>query len=185
MEAALGWLGAIFEWFGRFFPRWDLVRANEKGIKYLPGGRTKLIEPGICWYWPVSTELVTQPVCRQVLCAQPQTLMTKDNKQVFVSGIVIYTITDLHKYLVENYDAEANLDDVLQTAIRKVVVSQEFNKLQEGRARVDNTLTRAAQNALTAFGVEVEAARLTDFSLARVHNMVGGGLTSINFTPSA
>lgn len=180
MEAALGWIGAIFEWFGQFFPRWDLVRANEQAVKYLPGGRTKVLDPGIYWYWPVTTEVVVHPVCRQVLDSQPQTLMTKDNKPVYVAGIVIYKITDLHTYLVENYDAEANLDDILQTAVRKAVVARDFDKIQEGRADMDNVLTREAQKALADFGVEVEAARLTDFSLARVANIVGNGLMNMH-----
>lgn len=180
MESALGWFGAIFEWLGRFFPRWELIRANEQGVKYLPGGKTELRDPGICWYWPATTELVVHPVCRQVLDSHPQTLMTKDNKPVYVSGIVIYSIDDLHKYLVENYDAEANLDDVLQTAIRKAVVARDFQTIQAGRADMDNVLTREAQKALEAFGVKVEAARLTDFSLARVSNIVGNGLMNMH-----
>lgn len=180
MEAALGWIGEIFEWIGEFIPRWELVRATEGCVKFLPGGKTKVLGPGIHWYWPATTELETVPVVRQVADCQPQTLMTKDNEPVYVSGIVIYTISNLHAYMVENYDADDNMDDVLQTAIRKAIVNRTFEQIQEARADVDNILTREAQKALVEFGIEVEAARLTDFAKARVSNLVGAGLTSVN-----
>lgn len=180
MEAALGWIGAIFEWLGRFLPRWDLVRANEKGVKYLPGGRTKVLEPGIRWYWPATTEVVVAPVCRQVLNAQGQALMTKDHKPVYASGLVIYSVEDIHIFLVDNFDAEASLDDVLQTAIRNAIVTRTFDEIQEDLAEINRLLTRETKKVLRDFGVKVEAARLTEFSLSQVFNVVGNGLTQLN-----
>jgi regulator of protease activity HflC (stomatin/prohibitin superfamily) len=179
MDSALGWIGAIVEWLGRFFPRWTLVQANERGIKYLPGGRTEVLEPGIIRYWPVTTEMWTHPVCRQVLDLRPQTLMTKDGRHVFVSGIVIYSIGDIHTFLVDNYNAEANLEDVLMTAIRNIIINRDFKDIQAGRAALDNSLTNEAQKAAKAFGVEVEAARLSEFCTTRVLSLVGGGLINI------
>lgn len=180
MEAALGWFGAIFEWFGQFFPRWTLVRATEGAVKFLPGGKVKVYDAQIVWYWPVTTEVETIAVVRQVMDTQPQTLMTKDDVPVYVAGIVIYDITDLHAFAVENYDANHNIDDIAQTAIRKAIVNRTFAQIQEARADVDNVLTREAQKALTEFGVNVQACRLTDFSKTRVSNIVGNGLMNLH-----
>lgn len=179
MDAALGWFGAVIEWFGKFFPRWSLIRANEQAIKYLPRGRTKVIKPGIVWFWPVTTEVDKHPVCRQVLNTQSQTLMTKDGKSVYVSGIVIYSISDLRKYLVENWETEQNLDDVIQTAIRSVVVSKTVEEIQTHREELDRMLTKEARRLLRAFGAVGEAARLTNFSVTRVTNLVGASLSNV------
>lgn len=180
LDAAFGWIGEFVHWLAAFVPRWTLVRATERGVKFLPGGKTKEVGPGIQWYWPASTELETMPVVRQVLDTQPQTLMTKDNKPVYVSGVVIYSISDLHTFLVDNYDAQDNLDDLVQMAIRKAIVNRTFDQIQQARADVDNILTKEASKALEPFGVSVEAARLTDFSLARVANIVGNGLMNMH-----
>lgn len=180
MESALGWIGQLASWFGAFIPTWVLVRATEGAVKFLPKGLTKVLGPGIHWYWPVTTEMDVQPVVRQVLNTDAQTLMTKDNHPVYIAGLVVYTVVDLHKFLVENYDAEANLSDLVQTAIRRSIVSKNFQTIQEGRADIDNRLTSDVQKILTDFGILVEAARLTDFSKARVTNVVGGGLIHFN-----
>jgi regulator of protease activity HflC (stomatin/prohibitin superfamily) len=182
MDSALGWIGQIAQWFGSLIPTWELVRATEGAVKFLRGGKTEVLGPGVHWYWPATTEMEVQAVVRQVLDTAPQTLMTKDHKPVYVAGLVLYRIVDLNLFMVENYDAEDNLDDVVQTSIRKMIVSKSFNEIQDGRAAIDNRLTSDVQKSLAAFGIEVEAARLTDFTLARAINIVGSGLT--NFTLS-
>ena len=180
MDSAFAWVGEIAGWIGQFVPTWTLVRATEGAVKFLPGGETKVLGPGIHWYWPVTTEVETAPVVRQVLDTQPQTIMTQDHEPVYVAGLVVYTIVDLHKFMVENYDAEDNLDDLVQTAIRKTIVNRDFLTIQKARADVDNRLTSDVQKVLMDFGIEVEAARITDFSRARVTNMVGNGLISLH-----
>jgi regulator of protease activity HflC (stomatin/prohibitin superfamily) len=179
MDSAFAWIGQIATWFGNFVPTWTLVRATDGAVKFLPGGRTEVLDPGIHWYWPVTTEIEKVAVVRQVLDTQPQTIMTQDHEPVYVAGLVVYVIDDLHKYMVENFDASANLDDIVQTAIRKTIVNRDFLTIQAARADVDNRLTSDVQKALEPFGITVEAARITDFSKARVTNMVGSGLISV------
>ena len=180
MDAAFSWIGEIADWVAQFVPTWTLVRATEGAVKFLPGGKTKVLGSGIHWYWPVTTEVETLPVVRQVLDTQPQTIMTKDHEPVYIAGLVVYTIVDLHKFMVENFDAEDSLDDIVQTAIRKTIVNRDFLTIQQARADVDKRLTTDVQKALEPFGIEVEAARITDFSRARVTNMVGNGLISLH-----
>lgn len=180
LDSALGWIGELVRWFGDFVPRWSLVRATEGAVKFLPGGKTCEYGPGIVWYWPATTEIDIVAVVRQVKKAKPQTLMTKDGISVFVCGILIYSIDNLHTFLVDNHDANDNLDDMVELAIRKSIVNKTFAEIQEARAKMDNALTREAQKALSDFGVRVEVCRLTDFSKARVSNLVGSGLMNLN-----
>ncbi len=176
LDAAFGWIGDLAKWAAQFVPHWKLVRATEGAIKFKPGGRTEAIGPGLHGWWPLTTEIEVVPVVRQVLRCKPQTLMTKDGVSVYVSGLAIYKIVDLTKYAVENFDAMDNIDDVVQTAIRKTVVNRLFSILQLGRVKVDNALTNEAQKALASFGIEVEEAKLTDFARAEVINLVGPGI---------
>ena len=180
MTTAFGWIGQLVSWFGEFVPRWELIRKTERAVKFLPGGKTRYCKPGIVWYWPATTELEIHPVVRQVIELQPQTLMTKDEVPVYASGVLVYKITDLHTFLVDNYDAADSLDDLGQIAVREAIVRKTFDTVQASRAEIDNLLTREAAKALTSFGVEVEACRLTDFTRARVLNLVGSSLASVN-----
>jgi regulator of protease activity HflC (stomatin/prohibitin superfamily) len=115
----------------------------------------------------------TRPVVRQVMGLGTQTLTTKDGQAVIVDGLLVYSIKDLHTYLVDNWEAEDSIGEVGQAGIRKAVVGMEFDGIQKGMADVDNRLTREAQKLLEPFGVEVELMRLTSFAKAHVVNLVG------------
>lgn len=180
LNSALGWIGQLVEWFGRFVPRWHLVAATERAVKFLPGGKTKEVGPGIRWFWPVTTVMQVIPVVRQVQSVRPQTLLTADGKSVFVSGVVVFRINDLHKFMVKNYETRDNIDEIASAAIRKVIISLSFEAIQNGRGTLDRDLRAEARRALRSYGVLVESCSLVDFSTATVQNLVGQGLVNFN-----
>lgn len=173
MDAALGWIGDLVRWLTSWLPHLVLVRRTERAVKFIRG-RTKEIGPGLHWWWPITTEVEVQAVVRQVLGLGSQTLTTHDGQTVTVDGILVYTISDLHTFLVENFEAEDSLGEIGQAGIRKAVVNMDFPKIQAAMADVDNTLTREAQKLLKPFGVEVELMRLVSFAKAQVIILAGG-----------
>lgn len=171
MSSALGWIGELVYWFASWLPHLVLVRKTERAVKFVRG-KTSEIGPGLHIFWPITTEVEVHPVVRQVLGLGAQTLTTQDGHAVVADGILVYSIVDLHAFLVENYDTEDSLGDVGQAGVRKAVVSRTFEKIQEARAEVDNLLTREAQKLLAPFGVEVEHLRLVSFAKATVVDLI-------------
>lgn len=174
MDAALGWIGELVRVIASVFPRLVLVRKTEGAVKFVRD-KAKVIGPGLHLWWPVTTEVVVQPVVRQVIELPAQTLLTSDRVAVVAGGVVIYKIDDLHAYLVDNYDAGESLVEAAQTGIRKAVVNMTLDDLQTHRATLDDRLTTAVRRAVDAFGVEVETARFTTFAPASVLSLVRGG----------
>ncbi len=172
MDAALGWIGDLVRWLTSWLPHLVLVRRTERAVKFIRG-HTREVGPGLHLWWPITTEVEVRPVVRQVMGLGSQTLTTKDSQPVIVDGLLVFTIGDLHTYLVENWEAEDSLGEVGQAGIRKAVVSEDFEDIQKGMADVDNRLTREAQKLLERFGVTVELMRLTSFARAHVVNLVG------------
>jgi len=172
MDAALGWIGDLVRWLTSWLPHLVLVRRTERGVKFIRA-KTKEIGPGLHFFWPITTEVEVRPVVRQVMGLGTQTLTTDDGQAVIADGLLVFSIADLHTYLVENWEAEDSLGEVGQAGIRKAVVGIAFADIQRGMADVDNKLTREAQKLLARFGVEVELMRLTSFARAHVLNLVG------------
>jgi regulator of protease activity HflC (stomatin/prohibitin superfamily) len=188
MDSALGWIGEIVAWLACWIPQIFHVRTTEKAIKFVKA-KAKLVEPGIHVYWPITTQLEIYPVVRQVMDLPVQTVMTKDEtaptgaSPVAVGGVVIYTITNLYMFMVENYDAADSMSEAAQTGVRKAVLAETVQSINEGRAKIDHRLTREVQNAVEAFGVEVEVARLTTFAPTNVISLLGDG--SFNMSPTS
>lgn len=166
--------GEFFTWLGSLFPRWELVRSNEASVVFGRGGEKVRRGPQIFWWWPCVSDVETVPVVRQVIDLPPQTLMTRDSQTVIAGGVVVYSITDVRKFLVENHDADESAAEVAGAALRDAIVGRDLQEIQaNNRQTTDNALTRAARDHLAEFGVEVERMRLTNFSTAQIINYVG------------
>lgn len=172
MDGALGWIGELIRWLAAWVPRIILVTKRERAVKFIRG-HTVEVGPGMHMWWPITTEVEVRPTVRQVMGMGSQTLTTKDGQAVIVDGLLVYSISDLTTYLVENWEAEDSIGEVGQAGIRKAVVSTDFDEIQKAMADVDNRLTKEAQKLLERFGVEAELMRLTSFARAHVVNLVG------------
>jgi regulator of protease activity HflC (stomatin/prohibitin superfamily) len=184
MDSALGWIGELVAWIANWIPQLFHVKITEKAIKYIKD-KARLVEPGIHVYWPITTQVETYPVVRQVMELPNQTVVCKDETSpggttnVVVGGVVIYSITDLYMFMVDNYDAADSMSEAAQTGIRKAVLAESVQSINAGRAAIDHRLTREVQNVVKTFGVEVETARLTTFAPTQVLSLLGDGSVNL------
>lgn len=170
---AFGWIGQLVEWLGRLIPRILIVRATHAGVKFVYGSRIKRIGPGIHTYWPVVTELSILPTARQTHNLVSQVMLTRDKQPVVLSGVVIYTITDVVKAVSKNWDISDTISDITMVAIMSVISSMTLDELISKIP--EDELTAATRMRLRRFGVKVNKCTLTDFSMCRVIRLVGDG----------
>lgn len=175
MDAALGWVGDLARYLAQLLPRWVHVAETEQAVMFRRGGHV-LRRPGVHFYWPLWTQVTVHPVVRQVVAVPPQGLVTLDERAVVVDAVLTFSICDLERFLVDNYDAEESLGDVAQAAVRRAVCSQSFPAIQEARAQLDKVLTREATKVMRPFGVEVEVLRLRTFVPAAAAHLLHSGL---------
>lgn len=168
------WIGGFARWAVAWVPRLIHVQANQGAVKFV-AARTVELKPGIHFYWPVTTSVSKTQVARCILELDTQPIVTADGITVAAGGIVSYRVTDVHRYLVDNYDADTNLGEAAEVALRRAVVAKKFDELQKNRAEIDHKLTDEVQKLMTDFGVEVLFARLAALAPANVLFVVGAG----------
>lgn len=180
MDAALGWIGDLVRALAQFVPRLQLVRATDRCVKFT-GPRTREVGPGLHWWWPLVTEMEIHPVVRQVKSLPEQKLETRDAVTVMVDAVLIFSIDDLHTFIVKNYEAEDSLEEVAQEAVLTVIgeMSMEQLRTPEMRKRVNQRLTSEAKKALKGFGVSTEKLRLQSLAPGQVLIHAGDSLVSI------
>jgi len=178
MSIGLDWINDVAEWFGSLIPEWDLLQSNEAGVKFLPGGKVKVIEPGIYWFWPVTTNIETIDTKRQTLTFG-QRLTTKDGVTVQCNTVIVFTINDVRKALVDTYDFEDTIGEAAQKLTVKPIMSRTFEQICADMADSNdmrNEVTRAARTLLSDYGVEVLDGYVCDFTETRVFSHEGNGL---------
>lgn len=146
-----------------------ICTATHGGVKFRHGKTVKIIKPGLFVFWPAVTEVVLIPVVRQSLDLPPQRLITKDGVNVYINLTVIYTVEDVEKALVANFDHDESAKDVALEAATKVVIRKSFQELRDNLlGNVRDEITRAARTAVRPFGIYVEKVRISDFAQTRL-----------------
>lgn len=175
MTGALAWLNEAMVWLASWVPRLVVVLASEKGIRYRQGKDVFVLEPGPHIYWPILTRVQTVNVMRSVQNLSTQTLTTADGVAVIASGVMVYRVDDVERFLVENHDAEAGIDEVACASIRQVMLSMTLEEIHAASIGLgmNDRLRREARKSLGPFGIRVEYLRLTDCAPAQVFSLAG------------
>lgn len=168
---AIAWLfDAMISWV----PRIIIVAKTHGGVKWIRGHKIKELVPGLYWYWPLTTSYSLIPTGRQTLNTPPQTLMSKDGKQVVASGVVVYSIKDVVQAIGHrNWDVDETANDITQAAIVSIITHRSLQELLENICDgVEVDLTDACRKQLRQYGVYVHRAALVDYSTCKTLNLV-------------
>lgn len=178
MSFGLDWVNDLALWFADLVPQWALLRVTEGGIKFLPGGKVKVLKPGIYWWWPVTTEVETIDIKRQTLTFG-QRLTTKDEITVQCNTVIVFAINDVVKALVDTYDFEDTVGEAAQKLTVKPIMSRTFQQIcadMSDTNEMRNEVTRAARTLLSEYGVEVIDGYVCDFTETTVFSHDGDGM---------
>lgn len=173
---AFDWINQIAEWVGALIPKWELLPPTHGGVKFKPGEKVQVLKPGrIYWWWPATTEVSIIPIKRQTMTFT-QHLTTKDDYTVLVSTVIVYTVEDVQKALVETYDFEDTIGEVAQKLVIKPIMSRDFEQICADMAESNdmrNEVTRNARSLLSDYGVKVEDGYVSDFVETKVFSHDG------------
>lgn len=174
MEAAFAWLGQSVEWFGKFIPRWVILDTTIGAVKFVRGQPVACMPGQVHWYWPVTTTWKEIPFARQTDDLRTQTLVTLDDKVVFVGGMIVTEIEDLLKFAASNYDGPTTIVEMALTAIHDVCCQYTWDelKLKQRSGSLDREMRDAARKELRNYGVKVIKVMLTDLAPGRVYRLV-------------
>ncbi len=177
MSAPLQFLNDFFTWLVTYFPNLELMQANYGGVRFLPKGKVKEIKPGLYVYWPLTTAVVELQIKRQSIEVQ-QELTTRDGVTVMVKTVIVFTVEDVMKALVETCDFDDTTEEMGQKGTVHAVMSRDFNQILADMVKsndIRNEVTQGARSALRPFGVKVEDAFISSFGKTQIFSHAGEG----------
>lgn len=168
------------------FPQQGMIDRTEMGV-LIRGKTVKVLKPGPYWHWRRWSDVYVDNVVRKVREMTDQVLTTADGCTVRAGGVIVFEITDIETWIVNNEDPEAGLLVAAQRVLRDFVKANTFEETQELEAEdidddadAEDPLTSAARKALNDdFGVMVRQLGLTVFAEteARDHNHTGSAFS--------
>lgn len=101
----------------------------------------------------------------EVIDVAQQDCVTKDNIQVGIDGVLYIQVIDAHKasYGVDNYRNAAS--QLAQTTMRSVIGQTDLDKTFEERAKINEVVVQALDEAASPWGIKVLRYEISDIAL--------------------
>ena len=144
------------------------VKMVSQGYEYTVerfGRFTGVLEPGLHFIIPIVDKIGRKVnVMEQVLDIPAQHVITRDNAQVSVDGLVYYTVTVPAKAAYEVNNLERALRGLAMTSIRSVLGEMDLDNALSNRDEINGKLLRVIDEAASAWGTNIQRVEIQDIS---------------------
>lgn len=130
------------------------------------GKYSRTLDSGFHFLIPfVDKVAYTHTLKEEVIDVERQPCVTKDNIQVGINGILYIQVVDAHKasYGINDYRYAAS--QLAQTTMRSVIGQTDLDKTFEERAKINEEVVRALDEAASPWGIKVLRYEISDIEL--------------------
>lgn len=143
------------------------------GVKMVPQGYeytveyfgryVKTLKPGLSFIFPLIQKIGYKVnVKEQVVDIEPQSVITGDNANVTVDGVVFYQIFDAAKSVYEVNDLQRGILNITMTNLRSVCGGFELDELLSKRDEIGDRILAIVDEATNSWGVKVLRVEIKD-----------------------
>lgn len=143
-----------------------------QGVVITRFGRVHRVREAGYWLkWPLVEDYHLYEACVTTMRLPPQSLTTKDDRDVVVSSIVKYEVRDGIKYVKDVWDAIDVLADTVMGAIGDYVENHTYAEFRDAAAMKREVL-KVVRNDVNDYGFKVRALTFPDKSRTRSLRLV-------------
>ncbi|MDZ4724210.1 MAG: SPFH domain-containing protein [candidate division Zixibacteria bacterium] len=137
-----------------------IIRPFEKGLVERLGKFQRVLDPGLNMILPFFDTVLKVDMREVVIEVPPQLVITRDNVNVEVDGIIYCQVTDpfRSRYEITNYIQAAT--KLAQTNLRNVVGEIDLDAVLSSRERINSQLRDVMDQATDKWGVKVNRIEL-------------------------
>jgi regulator of protease activity HflC (stomatin/prohibitin superfamily) len=137
-----------------------IIRPHERGLVERLGKFQRVLEPGLNIVFPLTDRVMKIDMREVVIDVPPQLVITRDNVNVEVDGIIYCQVTDpfRSKYEIANYMRAAT--KLAQTNLRNVIGEMDLDAFLSSRDEINGQLRDVMDQATDKWGVKVNRIEL-------------------------
>lgn len=156
----------LIKQFGMAFVFWHICDPYEGGVVLRLGKYHRMAQIGWNWLWPVYIERVLSAnIAVHTLVVGPQSLMTKDGKQLVIAAVITCTIDDPKPFVLEINGGVQALDDAATGVVSKLIMDHTLAELLA--MDLANELTKDIRRFSKPWGVGITRVQIMDFTVMR------------------
>lgn len=157
----------LFQFLSNFWENllpFVIVKEYEHGVILRIGKYKDKVGAGIVWKIPFLDSVI---LCHNTITTVPvksQSLTTKDEKNVVLSAIVKYKITNPKTFLLEVEDAIDAINDITQSKIKELITHKTWDEIRD---LSDSDIKDLVELEVKQWGIKIYYITITDLALIR------------------
>ena len=156
----------LFKQFGRFLQCWMTLDPYEGGVILRLGKFHKMATIGWNWIIPFMIDRVLScNISTHTLVVGPQSLMTKDGKQVVITTVITCTVEDPKLFILEINGGMMALDDAATGVVSRLIMEHTLEEILA--MDISNELSKDVRRFAKPWGVGISRVQLSDFTVMR------------------
>jgi regulator of protease activity HflC (stomatin/prohibitin superfamily) len=146
-----------------------IVKEYEHGVMLRFGKFHSKLNAGLIWKIPFVDEVLTTHNTITTMVIQEQSLVTKDDKNIVIAGIVKYKITNPKTFLLEVEDVVDAINDITKGKIKDIVIHKTW---EEVRSIDDNEIKDKVEEEVKNWGIKIYYITITDLAQIRTIRLI-------------
>jgi len=168
----MGWLQNLLSQFTELFKWFYILQPWEQALRVRAGKYIKLHKGGIHFKIPYIDFVFKQNTRLRISEISAQTVTTKDDKTITLSGSLSYRVNDITPLYKKLHSAEVTLARHTQGIISNYIAWHDFN---ECSPKILVEYTNSKLN-LTQYGLADAAFLLKDFAVVKTYRFITGDM---------
>ena len=141
------------------------VDEYERGIKFVCGKFSTILEPGWHIIWPVFNTMKKVDIRTKAVDVPEQEAITKDNVSVKINAVIYFKVFDASKAILAVESFQYAVSQLAQTTMRNAVGAVTLDELLSEREKISGEICAIIDKATDPWGIKVENVELKDVAL--------------------
>jgi len=126
-----------------------VIQQYDRAVKLRFGTYSGVLNPGLRWIIPFVDRLITVDIRQKTIDLQPQDVMTKDQVNLEIDGVVFYAIEDPASSVLNVERIEKQLEDKATSELKEIVGSKTMTESLTQRENIAKALVSRLTDAIT------------------------------------
>lgn len=141
------------------------VDEYERGIRFVCGKFSGILEPGWHIIWPVFNTMKKVDIRTKAVDVPEQEAITKDNVSVKINAVIYFKVFDASKAVLAVENFQYAVSQLAQTTMRNAVGAVTLDELLSEREKISSEICLIIDNLTDPWGIKVENVELKDVAL--------------------
>lgn len=148
-----------------FFVPFVVIRHFERGVLLRYGILKRRLEPGFHWVYPFNVdEALKDNIAPRTKRLEPQTLVTWDGRGVSISAVILASIYNIEKAMLDVESVDHALVDSCYGPVAQFVRARKWAELMVVTEEDFEGLRRDCHELATVYGIKIHRIRFADFT---------------------